>query len=61
MKVLIMQVSLSSCYFLPLRSKYTPQYPVLTNPQSMFSPSTQNIGNTLNHEVLICLHVIPVK
>jgi hypothetical protein len=61
MKLLIMQVSPSSCYFLPIRSKYSPQHPVLTHPQSVVSPLTHIIGNTLNLEVLVCLRVIPVK
>jgi hypothetical protein len=61
MKLLIMQVSPSSCYFLLIRSKYSPHHPVLGHPQSVFSPLTRNIGSTLNLNVLICLHVIPVK
>jgi hypothetical protein len=32
MKLLIMQFSPPSCYFVPLRSKYPPQHPVLTPP-----------------------------
>jgi hypothetical protein len=32
MKLLIMQSSPVSCYFLPLRSKYAPQHPVLIHP-----------------------------
>jgi hypothetical protein len=38
MKLLIMQSSPASCHFLPLRSKYSPQCPVLRHFQSMFSP-----------------------
>jgi hypothetical protein len=33
MKLLIMQSSSASCHFLPLRSKYSPQHPVLKHPQ----------------------------
>jgi hypothetical protein len=33
-----MQFSPTSCYFISLRSKYSPQYPVLKHPQSMFLP-----------------------
>jgi hypothetical protein len=36
MKLLIMQFSLASCYFIPLRSKYSHEHPVLKHPQSMF-------------------------
>jgi hypothetical protein len=35
MKPLIMQSSLASCHFLPLRYKYSPQPPVLKHPQSL--------------------------
>jgi len=38
MKLLIILFSPFSCYFLPLRSKYSPQHPVLKHPQSIFSP-----------------------
>jgi hypothetical protein len=38
MKFLIVQSSPSSCHFLPLRSKYSLQRPVLKHPQSMFIP-----------------------
>jgi hypothetical protein len=33
-----MQSSPASCHFLPLRSKYSPQRPVLKQPQSVFLP-----------------------
>jgi len=36
MKLLITQSSQSSCHFLPLRSTYFPQHPVLKHPQFMF-------------------------
>jgi len=36
MNLLIMQSSPASCIFIPLRSKYSTQNPVLTHPQSMF-------------------------
>jgi hypothetical protein len=35
MKLFIVQLSPFSRYFLPLRSKYFPQHPVLKHPQSM--------------------------
>jgi len=38
MNFLIIQTSSASCHFLPLRSKYSPQPPVLKHPQSMFFP-----------------------
>jgi len=37
MKLLTMQLSPASCYFLPLRSKHS-QYPILQHPQSVFLP-----------------------
>jgi len=37
-KFLIIQSSPVSCHFLPLRSKYSPQQPVLKYPQSMLFP-----------------------
>jgi hypothetical protein len=33
-----MQFSSLSRHFIPLRSKYLPQHPVLKHPQSMFLP-----------------------
>jgi len=38
MKLLITQYSSPSRHFLPLRSKYSPQHPVLKHPQSMLLP-----------------------
>jgi hypothetical protein len=38
MKLLIMHLSPSSCHFIPLRSKYSLQHPVLEHPQPMFLP-----------------------
>jgi hypothetical protein len=38
MKLLTVQFSPLSCYFLPLMSKYSPQHPVLKHPQSVFLP-----------------------
>jgi hypothetical protein len=38
MKLLIMYVSPTSRHFISLRSKYSPQHPVLKHPQSMFLP-----------------------
>jgi hypothetical protein len=35
MKLLIMQFSPTSCHFISLRSKYSPQHPVLKRPQSV--------------------------
>jgi hypothetical protein len=36
MKLCIMQASLATCYFFPLRSKYIPQHPFLRYSQSKF-------------------------
>jgi hypothetical protein len=38
MKLLLMQFSPTSCHFISLLSKYSPQHPVLKHPQSMFLP-----------------------
>jgi hypothetical protein len=38
MKLPIMQLSPLSRYFIPLRSKYSPQYPILKPSQSMLFP-----------------------
>jgi hypothetical protein len=38
MKLIIVQVSPFSCYFIPLWSKYYSQNPVLKHPQSMLFP-----------------------
>jgi hypothetical protein len=32
------QLSPFPCYFIPLRSKYSPQHPVLKHPQSVLLP-----------------------
>jgi hypothetical protein len=37
-KFFIMQFPLDSCYLAPLRTEYSPQHPVLRQPQSMFFP-----------------------
>jgi hypothetical protein len=41
MKHLIMKFSPTSCHFVSLRSKYSPQHPVLKRPQSVFLPQCQ--------------------
>jgi hypothetical protein len=41
MKHLIMQISPTSCHFVSVRSKYSPQHPVLKHPQSVFLPYWQ--------------------
>jgi hypothetical protein len=38
MQLLIMQLSPASRHVISLRSKYSPQHPVLKHPQSMFLP-----------------------
>jgi hypothetical protein len=42
-----MQFSPTSYHFIPLRSKYSPQRPVLKHPQSMFLPWCQRPSCTL--------------
>jgi hypothetical protein len=46
MKLLIMQFSRTSIHFISLRSKYSPQYPVLKQPQSLFS---LNVRDEVSH------------
>jgi hypothetical protein len=41
-KVLIMQFSSLPCYLVPLRSKYSPQHPILRHPQPTSSLPTRN-------------------
>jgi hypothetical protein len=43
MKLLITEFSPTSYDFIPLRSKYSPQHPVLKPPQSMFFPWCQRL------------------
>jgi len=38
MKLLIMQSSSAVCFLLPPSSKFSPQHPVLKQPQSVFFP-----------------------
>jgi hypothetical protein len=38
MKLLIIQFSPTSYHFIPLRSKYSPHYPLLKHPVSVFLP-----------------------
>jgi putative component of membrane protein insertase Oxa1/YidC/SpoIIIJ protein YidD len=37
-KLLIMQFSLTSCLFIPLWSRYPPQYPAFKHPKPLFLP-----------------------
>jgi hypothetical protein len=46
MKLLIMQFYSPSHHFISLRSKYSPQHPVLKHPQSGFS---LNVGDQVSH------------
>jgi hypothetical protein len=41
MKLLIMQSSPASCHFLPLRSRDSPEHPVLKHPPSVFLPERE--------------------
>jgi hypothetical protein len=42
MKILIMQISPSGYYFIPLHSKYSPQHTILKHPQPMFLPNVRD-------------------
>jgi hypothetical protein len=46
MKLLIMQFSPTSCNFIPLRSKYSPQHPVLKHPSLC---SSLNVRDQVSH------------
>jgi hypothetical protein len=39
--LLIMKFCSLSCYLVPLRPKYSPQHPILKQPQSTFRPQCQ--------------------
>jgi hypothetical protein len=47
MKLLIMQFSSTSCHFISLRSKYSPQQPVLKHPHSLCS--SLNVRDQVSH------------
>ena len=66
-KFFIMQFTLDSCYLVPLRAKYSPQHPVLRQPQSMFFPQckinsfTPIQNNWQNYSSLYFnLHIFPL-
>jgi hypothetical protein len=46
-EVIITQCSIASCYFIPLRPKYSPQNPVPEHPQTMFLPQRGRPSFTL--------------
>jgi hypothetical protein len=48
MQLLIMQFSLTSCHFIPLRSKYSPKHPVFKYPQYVLV--TKEIKSTSSTE-----------
>jgi len=45
MKLLIILYPLVSCHFLPLRSKSSPQQPVLKHPQTMVLPTSSSLDS----------------
>jgi hypothetical protein len=60
MKLLVMQLSSTPCHLIPLRSKYSPQHPVLKHPQSMFLRSVRHQvshPHRLTRGILV-LHVV---
>jgi len=48
MKLLIMQSSPASCHFLLLRSKYSPQHPVLKKPPSVLCCSSRSVRDQVS-------------
>jgi hypothetical protein len=47
MKLLIMQVSPTCCHLIPLRSKYSPQHPVLKHPQPRYHKQKASVINSV--------------
>jgi len=45
-QLLVMQLSPFPCHLIPLRSKYSPQHPILKHPQPVFLPQCQRPGFT---------------
>jgi hypothetical protein len=43
--LLVMQLSPPSRHFIPLRSKYSPQHPVLKHPKSVFLPQCYKVSH----------------
>ena len=43
-QLLVMQLSPFPCHLVPLRSKYSPQHPILKHPQPAFLPQCQRPG-----------------
>jgi hypothetical protein len=64
MKLLILQPSLASRYFLPLRSKYSPQHPVLKHPQIYSLPLVSEIKlhtNTKTGKIIVlCILIFKI-
>jgi hypothetical protein len=63
MELLIMQSSPDSCHFLPLRSKYSFQYPVLKHPQSKFLPYSERppVNTYKTKDEIIVLYILIFK
>jgi hypothetical protein len=53
MKLLIMQFSVSSYHFIPLRSRYSPQHPLLKYPQSMCFSYVLNPYKTTGYIIVL--------
>jgi hypothetical protein len=59
MKLLVMQFSPASYHFIPLRSKYSPQHPVLKYSQSMLlrqRPSFIPMQNCKQNYTFVCFN-----
>jgi hypothetical protein len=54
MNLLIAQFSPGSCYFLPLRSKYSAEHPVHSYPQSMFSRLSEKPSFIPEQKIKVC-------
>jgi len=56
MKLLIMHFSSASCYFLPHKTKYSPQHPILKHPQ--YSSLTAKFYTHTKQQVKLVFHIL---
>jgi hypothetical protein len=52
-----MQLSPTSCHFILLQSKYSPQYPIRRHPQSMIHPHRATSKIMVSHFLIFTLNV----
>jgi hypothetical protein len=61
MKLPTVQLSALSRYFIPHRSKYSPQHPVLKHPQSTQSPTIHPLKLSSNHCLFPIFYIYPER